>query len=99
MLPSCAVGRLQAVGLPLLVALLVLAASLWGFGAIAEDLLEDETVYDERLADWLHGRATEPMTDVFRSITVLRNFVTLLAATVVATTFLWRRGDRTEPRS
>ena len=49
----------RAFGLPLLGALLVLVASLWAFGAIAEELLEDDTQHDQRLADWLHGRATD----------------------------------------
>jgi membrane-associated phospholipid phosphatase len=88
--------RLRAFGLPLLGALLVLAASLWAFGAITEDLLEDDTGNDERLAEWLHGRATEPFTDLFRSITWLGNFATLLVITLVAVGIFWRRRERTD---
>jgi undecaprenyl-diphosphatase len=91
------VDRLRAFGLPLLAALLILAASLWAFGAIVdEQILEEQTGTDERVAEWLHGRATDPFTDVFRVITWLGNFVTLLAVTLVAVTVLWRRRQQTD---
>jgi membrane-associated phospholipid phosphatase len=89
------VDRLRAFGLPLLGALLVLAGSLWAFGLIVdEQIREDETSTDERLAAWLHGRATDPFTDVFRTITWVGNFVTLLAVTLVAVVVLWRKRER-----
>lgn len=90
------VDRLRALGLPLLGALFALAASLWLFGLIADDIVETETANDQRLADWLHGRATDPLTDVFHGITFLGNFLTLLAVTVVAVAILWRRQRRTD---
>jgi membrane-associated phospholipid phosphatase len=91
------VDRLRAFGLPLLGALLILATSLWAFGQIVdEQILEGETRTDERLADWLHGRATDPFTDVFRFITWTGNFVTLLAVTLVAVAILWRRRQRAD---
>jgi membrane-associated phospholipid phosphatase len=90
------VDRLRAVGLPLLGALFALAAGLWAFGLITDDVLEDETGTDQRLADWLHGQATDPLTDLFHGITFLGNFVTLLAVTVLAVTILWRRRERTD---
>jgi undecaprenyl-diphosphatase len=87
--------RLRRLGLPLLGALLALALSLWAFGAIVdEQILEGETRTDERLAEWLHGRATEPLTDVFRAITRLGNFITLFAVTLVAVVIFWRRRER-----
>lgn len=89
-------ARLRALGLPLLGALLILAASLWAFGAIAEELLEGDTGYDQRLADWLHGHATETLTDVFQVITWVGNFSTLLVVTLLAAGILWRRGERTD---
>jgi membrane-associated phospholipid phosphatase len=89
-------GRLRAFGLPLLGALLVLVASVWAFGAIAEELLEEDTETDERLAQWLHGRATEPFTDLFRGITWLGNVPILLAITLLAVAILWRRRERTD---
>jgi membrane-associated phospholipid phosphatase len=89
------VDRLRAIGFPLLAALGVLAASLWAFGLLAENVIEDETGSDQRLADWLHGQATDPFTDLFRSITFLGNFATLLVVTLVAVAVLWRRRERT----
>jgi membrane-associated phospholipid phosphatase len=87
--------RLRRLGLPLLGALLALAMSLWAFGAIVdEQILEGETRTDERLAVWLHGRATEPLTDVFRAVTRLGNFITLFAVTLVAVVIFWRRRER-----
>jgi membrane-associated phospholipid phosphatase len=90
------VDRLRAFGLPLLGALLALALSLWGFGLIADNVIDDETTSDRRLADWLHGRATDPFTDAFHVITWLGNFTTLLAVTLVAALILWRRRERTD---
>ena len=89
-------ARLRALGLPLLAALLILAASLWAFGAIAEELLEGDTGYDQRLADWLHGHATETRTDVFHVLTWMGNFSTLLVVALLAAGILWRRGERTD---
>jgi membrane-associated phospholipid phosphatase len=89
--------RLRAFGLPLLGALLILAGSLWAFGQIVdEQIVEGQTATDERLADWLHGRATDPFTDVFRAITWTGNFLTLLVVTLVAVVVLWRRRERTD---
>jgi membrane-associated phospholipid phosphatase len=88
--------RLRAFGLPLLGALLVLAASLWAFGLLADEVLEDEAGNDQRLAEWLHGRATDPFTDVFRWITWLGNLTTLVAVTLIAVVLLWRRRERTD---
>lgn len=91
------VERLRAFGLPLLGALLVLAGSLWAFGWIVdEQIRQGDTSNDERLAEWLHGRATDPFNDVFRAITTLGNFTTLVVVTVIAVTVFWRRRERTD---
>jgi membrane-associated phospholipid phosphatase len=90
------VDRLRAFGLPLVGALLILATSLWGFGLLADNVIEKETGNDQRLAEWLRGRATDPLTDVFRAITTLGNFVTLVVVTVIAVAVLWRRRERTD---
>lgn len=91
------IDRLRAFGLPLLGALFVLAGSLWAFGLIVdEQIREEETSNDERLAEWLHGRATDPLTDVFRAITTLGNFLTLVVVTLIAVAVLWRRRERTD---
>jgi membrane-associated phospholipid phosphatase len=91
------VDRVRAFGLPLFAALLILAGSLWAFGFIVdEQILEGDTAADERFAAWLHGRATDPFTDVFRAITWTGNFVTLLVVTVIAVVVLWRRRRQTD---
>jgi undecaprenyl-diphosphatase len=90
------VDRLRARGLPLLGALAALAASLWAFGLLADNVIEDETHTDQRLADWLHGRATDSLTDLFHAITFIGNFVTLLAVTLVAVAILWQQRERTD---
>jgi membrane-associated phospholipid phosphatase len=90
------VDRLRAAGFPLLGALAALAASLWAFGLLADHVIEDETHSDQRLAEWLHGRASDSLTDLFHAITFLGNFVTLLAVTLVAVAILWRRRERTD---
>jgi membrane-associated phospholipid phosphatase len=96
MVASGLASRLRALGLPLTAALLVLGASLWAFGALAEELIEGDTVYDERLAEWLHGRATQPFTDLFRGITWLGNVPVLLAVTLIAVGILWAWRERTD---
>jgi membrane-associated phospholipid phosphatase len=90
------VDRVRALGLPLVCALIALTASLLVFGVIAEDVVGNETRYDQRLADWLHDGASDPLTDVFRVITFLGGFVTLLAVSLVAAVVLWRRHERKE---
>ena len=91
------VDRLRAFGVPLLAALLVLSASLWAFGFIVDELIrERETRTDERFAEWLHGSATDPFTDLFRAITWLGNFTTLLVVTLVAIGIFLRRRERTD---
>ncbi|HEV3480529.1 MAG TPA: phosphatase PAP2 family protein [Gaiellaceae bacterium] len=91
------VDRLRAFGLPLLAALLILAGSLWAFGQIVdEQIVEGGTTTDERFAEWLHGRATDPLTDVFHAITWTGNFLTLLVVALVAVVVLWRRRERTD---
>ena len=91
------VDRLRAVGLPLIAALLALAGGLWAFGLIVdEQIREGDTGMDDRLAAWLHDHATPGWTTFFENVTVLGNFTTLLAITIVAVALLWRRQDRVD---
>lgn len=93
MVTRAVTDRLRAVGLPLAVALAVLTAGAWAFGAIAEEMAEgDTTPVDDRVADWLHGRATDPFTDVFRALTWTGNGGFLAVVVLVAAVLLWRRG-------
>jgi membrane-associated phospholipid phosphatase len=86
--------RLRASGSPPAGALLTLAASLGAFALIAAIVLAGALGTDQRLADWLYARATDPLTDFVEGVTLLGNFVTLLAVTLVAATILWRRKAR-----
>jgi undecaprenyl-diphosphatase len=84
--------RLRAVGLPLGLALGVLTIGAWAFGAVAEEVAEGDTATnDQRVADWLHGRATDPLTDVFRAVTWTGNGGFLAVVVLVAVALLWRR--------
>jgi membrane-associated phospholipid phosphatase len=83
--------RLRGVGLPLGVALAVLTAGAWAFGALAEEMAEGDTIHVDRpLANWLHERATDPLTDVVRVITWTGNGGFLAIVVLVATLLLWR---------
>ena len=83
--------RLRGVGLPLGAALVVLTAGAWAFGAIAEEMAEGDTIrYDQRFADWLHHRATDPLTDVVRVLTWSGNGAFLALVVAVAVLVLWR---------
>ena len=83
--------RLRGVGLPLGVALAVLTAGAWAFGALAEEMAEGDTIHVDRpLANWLHERATDPLTDVVRVLTWTGNGGFLAIVVLVATLLLWR---------
>jgi undecaprenyl-diphosphatase len=90
------VRLVNIVGLELLGGLVVLTASAWIFGLMAEELLEGDTHADTRLANWLHEHASSGWTSFFEGVTVLGNFVTLLAVTVLAAAYLLRKQRRTE---
>jgi membrane-associated phospholipid phosphatase len=88
--------RAREVGLALAGGLLVLAVSLWAFAAIADEMADGETEYDESIADWLHGHATEPLTEIFEAVTSLGNGIVLAGVTAIAAYLLARRGHRAE---
>lgn len=90
-------NRIRAVGLPLAFALGVLTIGAWAFGAIAEEMAEGDTATsDQRVADWLHGRATDPLTDVFRAFTWTGNGAFLAIVVALAAVLLWRRSYATD---
>ena len=97
MVARAVTNRIRAVGLPLALALGVLTIGAWAFGAIAEEMAEGDTATsDQRVADWLHGRATDPLTDVFRVFTWTGNGGFLAIVVAFAAVLLWRRGYVTD---
>ena len=84
---------LRRVGPGLLAALIVLTAGAWAFGAVAEEVAEGDTARsDQRVADWLHGSATDPFTEAFRTLTWTGNGGLLAVVVLVAALVLWRKG-------
>jgi membrane-associated phospholipid phosphatase len=91
-LASRAHRYVSAVGVELVACLVLLTASAWVFGSLAEDVVEGDTHVDTRLADWLHEHATPGWTDFFERVTWLGNLPVLLTVTVVAVAVLaWKR--------
>lgn len=88
--------RLRGLGFGLAAGLLVLALAMWAFAAIADAMTDGETSYDQTFANWLHARASDPLTEVFEAITTLGNGVVLAGVSAIAAYVLVRRGDRRE---
>ena len=89
-------NRVRELGLTLTAGLAVLALGVWAFAAIADEMADGETGYDQAVADWLHGRATNPLTELFEAITTLGNGIVLAGVTAIAAYLLLRRGHRRE---
>jgi membrane-associated phospholipid phosphatase len=82
----------NAAGLELLGGLVVLTASAWVFGAVADEVVEGDTHIDTRLANWLHDHASPGWTEFFERVTWLGNVPVLAAVTAVAAAVLaWKR--------
>jgi membrane-associated phospholipid phosphatase len=84
--------RLQELGLTLAGGLLLLALSVWAFAAIADEMTDGETSYDQSVAEWLHAHATDPMTEFFEAVTTLGNGIVLAGISAIAVYLLLRRG-------
>ena len=85
-------ARVRELGPTLVGGLVLLAAGLWAFGAIAEEVAEGDTGFDDRLARWLHAHETDSLTTLFRGVTELGNGVVLAGVTAIAAYLLARRG-------
>jgi membrane-associated phospholipid phosphatase len=88
--------RVRELGLTLAGGLLLLALSVWAFAAIADEVTDGETSYDQSFADWLHSHATDPLTELFEAVTTLGNGTVLAGVTLIAVFLLLRRGRRRE---
>ncbi len=87
-------ARVRELGPTLVGGLLLLAAGLWAFGAIADEVAEGDTGFDDRLARWLHAHATDSLTTFFKAVTELGNGVVLAGVAAIAAYLLARRGHR-----
>jgi len=83
--------RVQDLGPTLIIGLLVLAAGGWIFGALAQEVAEDDTGLDNRIADELHEHATRPLTEFFEAVTTLGNGIVLAGVAAIAAYLLARR--------
>jgi membrane-associated phospholipid phosphatase len=83
--------RLRELGPTLIIGLLILSAGGWAFGALAEEVAEDDTGLDNRIADELHEHATRPLTEFFEAVTALGNGIVLAGVAAIAAYLLARR--------
>jgi membrane protein DedA with SNARE-associated domain/membrane-associated phospholipid phosphatase len=84
----------QYLGLHLTVGLLAAAGGLWLFGGLAEDVLTGDPIvrFDRALDDYLHARATPPLTTFFLIVTALGSIEAMvLLGVIVAAILAWRR--------
>ena len=84
----------QYLGLHLTVGLLAAAGCLWLFGGLAEDLLTGDPIvrFDRALEDYLHARATPPLTTFFLIVTALGSIEAMvLLGVIVAAILAWGR--------
>lgn len=83
--------RVRELGPTLVGGLLLLAAGLWAFAAVAEEVSEGDTGLDDRLARWLHAHATDQLTTFFKAVTELGNGIVLAGVAAIAAYLLARR--------
>ena len=96
-MPHRVIARhVQRLGVTLGGGLLLLALSMWAFAAIADAMTDGETGYDQTFADWLHERASDPLTEFFEAVTTLGNGVVLAGVAAIAALLLLRAGHRRE---
>lgn len=78
-------------GLPLTLLLLAMVYSFIVFSGFAEDYLTNDPLIalDVRLANLFYAFRYERLLHVFYAVTVLANFVTVLAAALLLTVILW----------
>jgi undecaprenyl-diphosphatase len=83
-------------GLRLTIGLVVLLAALWAFGALLEEVLDNETLVrlDVAASAWIHARTTPAGLALFDAITQLGSPVAMGAVALVGSVVLWRRRRR-----
>ena len=85
-----------AAGLHLTCGVLVLVATAWLFGAIAEQVAGHGpvTLVDVQIANWFHAHATPAVTRAMLFVTTWNSVAGVLAMSAVLGYVLWRRGQR-----
>lgn len=87
-------ARGEYLGLHLTIGLAISLGALWFFGAITEDVLEQDplTHFDVALLDWLHARATPTGLAIFSMISSFGSAKTMIGLSVgVALVLVMRR--------
>jgi membrane-associated phospholipid phosphatase len=80
-------------GLRLAFGALLLIGAAWVFGAIAEDVVTGDrlTLIDAQLAQWLHQRATPPMTRLMLAISDLHSTVAISCYAAAVALYLYQK--------
>jgi undecaprenyl-diphosphatase len=77
-------------------ALFLLIAAAWVFGALAEDVITNDplTIVDARFSDWLQAHAPGSLTKCLLLITHLHSFTGVTVMTLAVSTYLWIKAQR-----
>lgn len=80
-------------GLHLTVGALLLVVAVAVFGNLALDVMQRDalTVLDQRIADWFHLRAFEPLTSFMVAVSLLHGGAGSAVLTMLLALYLWRR--------
>lgn len=83
-------------GLYLTLALLVLLAAGWAFGAIAEEVVTSArlTVVDDRVSAWVESHRTAPLTTIMLVISHLHATVSVTIITLAVCAYWWLKRRR-----
>jgi membrane-associated phospholipid phosphatase len=80
-------------GLHLTLGVLFLSVATWIFADLAEDVSTGDplTITDVRFSNWLHVRATRPLTIFLLAVTHLHSTLGVTVMTLAVCIYLWRR--------
>lgn len=75
---------------------LLLAAALWLFASIAEDVVTADSItsLDQQVSLWLHAHASPALTRITLAFTHVHGIVGILILSVLAGLYVWRKGER-----
>lgn len=80
----------------LALALVLLFASLWAFGALTEDVATGDPIVrlDQQVADWLHSHRSDWLTPLMRAVTTLGSAWVLVPLALGTIAYLVARSSR-----